>query len=172
MNLLEMANREKGAFAGYRIKGIDIDRLPELTEELTEKPDYDIVIVLESIEEVSDDSVEISPTPSGIWQESFRSIYPGKVNAFKNQVGHRRHIYIGLTTKNGFNIDVQGFDIGGIAEHSQFFIDLVDAVNKQALSEIEKKVQEKQKKEKAEEDFRKKAEQINTDCFPGTPTSE
>ena len=159
-------------FKGYQIKRIDVDRLLESTEELIEKPNYNIYLVLESIEEVSDDSVEISPTPSGIWQESFMSIYPGKVNALKNQVGHHRHIYLGLDTKSGVNIHVQGFDIGGIAEHSQFFIDLVDAVNKQASSEIEEKVQEKQEKEKAKEDFSKKAEQINTDCFPGTPTSE
>ena len=170
MNLLNQGKTP--VFAGYRIKGIDIDSLPELTEELTEKPNYDIYIVLEPIEGVPDDSVEISPTPSGIWQESFMSIYPGKVNALKNQVGHRRHIPIGLATKNGFNIHVQGFDIGGIAEHSQFFIDLVDAVNKRALSEIKEKVQEKQEKEKANEDFRTKAEQINAECFPGTPTSE
>ena len=159
-------------FKGYQIKGIDVDRLPELTEELTEEPQYNINLLLEPIEEAPDDSVEISPKPSGIWQESFMSIYPGKVNALKNQVGHHRHIYIGLATKNGFNIHVQGFDIGGIAEHRQFFIDLVDAVNKQASSEIEEKVQEKQEKEKAKEEFRKKAERINAKCFPGTPTSE
>ena len=158
-------------FKGYQIKGIDIDRLPKLTKELTEKPQYNIYLLLEPIEEVPDDSVEINPKPSEIWQESFTSIYPGKLRAL-TQVRYRQHIYMNLDTTNGICIFVQGFNIGSIAGHSQFFINLVDAVNKQALSEIEEKVQEKQEKEKANEDFRKKAEQINAECFPGTPTSE
>ena len=160
-------------FKGYQIKGIDVDELPELPEEFTETPEYDMLLLLEPIEDVPDNSIEISPRPSAIWQESFTSIYPGELRALTNQVGnHHRHIHVSLSTKNGFRIFVQGFNIGSIAEHSQFFINLVDAVNKQALSEIEKKVQEKQKKEKAKEDFRKKAEQINADCFPGTPASK
>ena len=168
MNLLDNEEGMK-TFKGYRIKGIEIDKLPELNQELSPPPRYDIYFLLESIEEVSDDSVEISPTPSGIWRESFISMSPDIEHALTNQVGHHQHVSIS-PAKSGFS--VQGFDIGGIAAHSQLFIDFVDAVNKQALSEIEKKVQEKQKKEKANEDFRKKAEQINEKCFPGTPTPE
>ena len=180
MNLLETKEETMETFKGYQIKGIDIDRLPELTEELTEKPDYNIYLLLEPIEEVPDDSIEISPKPSEIWMESFRSIYPRKLQVLENRVGSYQHIYMNLTEGNSlldgegyeYYISLQGFDIDGIAEHRQIFIDLVNTVNKQALSVIEAKVQEVQEKEKANEDFRKRAEQINADCFPGTPTPE
>ena len=66
MNLLETKEETMETFKGYQIKGIDIDRLPELTEELTEKPDYNIYLLLEPIEENPDDSIEISPKPSEI----------------------------------------------------------------------------------------------------------
>ena len=159
-------------FKGYQIKGIDIDKLPELTEELTEKPHYNIHLLLKPIEETADDSVEISPKPSAIWKESFSSILSNKHRALSNQVGHDQHIHISLHPRDDFYIYVQGFTIDSMAEHSQFFIDLVDAVNKQALSEIEEKMREKQKKKEANEEFRKRAERINAKCFPGTPTSE
>lgn len=167
-------------FKGYQIKGMDIDKLIESSVILDDKPNYAIHLLLEPIEGVIDDSVEINPKPSEIWSASFDSIGPPKLRAFTSYGRDHQHIHISLDSNKGkrlldgdeFYIYVQGFDIGSIAEHSQFFVDLVDAVNKQALSKIEEKVQEKQEQEKAKENFRKKAEKINEECFPGTPTSE
>ena len=215
-------------FKGYQIKEIDIDRLLETSEILADNPEYAISLLLEPIEEVSDDSVEILPKPSQIWSiwsesfhsicrmllepkpikkvsddsvgfslkplqiesESFGSICRTKLQALERYWRDHQYsppINIILNSNKGqrlldgdeFYIYVQVFNIDSIAEHSQFLVDLVDAVNKQALSKIEEKVQEKQEQEKAKQDqekakeeFRKKVESINAKCFPGTPSAE